>query len=119
MQKSDEHIEKALDELEHLTESIHRTLQSVHGNDGEVSIGEIIDTLYERKQQTIEELNNLFSAKTKTMGQEDKTQIEQRLSRILNKESVNLQMMESYTNFLAQKLRILQRQKSLRVYTGG
>ncbi len=119
MQKYDEHIEKTLDELEHLTESIHRALQTVHGNDGDVSIGDIIDTLYERKQQTIDTLNHLFSSIGKTMVQEDKIQIEQRLSGILGKESLNLQMMESYTNFLAQKLRILQRQKSLRVYTGG
>lgn len=119
MQKFDETIESLIVELEHVTESINRVLLLTQTNGADAFIGEDVEMLYEKKQFLLEKLGLMLSEGGNNNVNDYKTKIKQRLSCVLDKEKVNLQLMETYTNFLAHKLRLLQRQKSLRIYTGG
>jgi tetrahydromethanopterin S-methyltransferase subunit G len=117
MQGSEREIESILLRLEEIVEQIYVTLASVKESEG-ITIGEQIDVLYDEKQRIIDALIHKVQNESSTLAAEEKQMMETKLVSILQKESVNLQSMEMYTNLLAHKLRQLQRQKSLRVYRG-
>jgi len=117
MQKSENGLEIILQRLDEIVNHIHIALSSVKDTDG-LLIGEQIDVLYDEKQRVIESLFAFAETQSAQWDSEEKEYIQTRLSDVLQKEAVNLQSMEMYTNLLAHKLRQLQRQKSLRVYRG-
>ncbi|HRE57954.1 MAG TPA: hypothetical protein PLW09_09040 [Candidatus Kapabacteria bacterium] len=121
MQKSDKEydtrIESILVRLEEIVEQIHVTLAGVKQFEG-IAIGEQIEVLYDEKQRMIDTLIAMVQNGSSELTVEEKELMQAKLVSILQKESVNLQSMEMYTNLLAHKLRQIQRQKSLRVYRG-
>lgn len=117
MQKSEKGLEIILHRLDEIVNHIQTTLSSVKDTDG-LMIGEQIEVLYDEKQKVIESLMAFAETQSAEWAAEEKEYIQTRLRDILQKEAVNLQAMEMYTNLLAHKLRQLQRQKSLRVYRG-
>lgn len=121
MQKSDKEydtrIESILVRLEEIVEQIHVTLAGAKQFEG-IAIGEQIEVLYDEKQRMIDTLIAMVQNGSSELTVEEKELMQAKLVSILQKESVNLQSMEMYTNLLAHKLRQIQRQKSLRVYRG-